>query len=896
MSHLNGLLARARSLFRRQSAESRMEEEFRFHVEMETARLTRHGIADAEARRRALASFGGLDTHREAMRDGRGARWLADVVVDVRYALRGLRRAPAFAVAVALTLGIGIGVNGIIFGYVDSLLLRPLPAHDPGRLVGLYAVDRQTNTTSELSYEDFVDYRHQNDVFDDLAGMTGVPLNLAVPGRTGVADMVWGEMVTENFFTLLGMRPTVGTFFTELSGARGANPVAVLSYDSWRSRFNGDSAIVGQSVRINGTGFTIVGVAPRQFRGLRTFGFWPEIWVPLGMHDVVAPTYKNLYEGRGPGWMLVVGRLRNGLTMSRAESALSRFAAQLAHDHPETNARLGALLLSARSGFDNPQYAKPAVIALASTLSLFASFVVLAIICANLANLQLARAATRGQEIAVRLSLGCSRSRLARQMLVESAVVASPGALLALLVIRLGPVIEQWLLPHLQFRVGFTSAVDGRVAGVTIVVSLIAMLLFGLTPALRSTRVRSLTSLIGSKRAVVNRSQRIRDVLVVSQLALSVVLLVGATLFVRSLLLARADDPGFDARGRAMMSVNIGLQHYDEARGRPFYDDVLARVRSLPGVASASWAFPLPFDSYGRSVPLFVDGIRGPAKDGSLNVETTVAGDDFVNAVGLRLVAGRGFTAADSAGAPLVMVVSRELAARLWPGQSALGRQARRGGPDGPEVTVVGIVDDATFQIIGPTTRRHVYEPLRQHYRDWQTLIVHTRGDPRAAITPLRSAVAAIDPALPVFGALTMDEAVANGLSMSRSAAAIAGFFGALALLISSVGLYAVVASGVAERTREIGVRVALGATSGEVMRFVMRGGARLGVIGLVIGLVGAAAVARLMSALLFGLSPSDPITFELVPVTLALVVLAATFVPARRAVKLDPVAALRSE
>ena len=465
MSHLHGLLARARSLFRGHAAESRMEEEFHFHVEMETKRLMRHGMAEADARRRTLATFGGMDTHREAMRDGRGARWLADVMVDVRYALRGLRRAPTFAFAVALTLGVGIGVNGIVFGYVDALLLRPIPAHAPDRLVGVYNLDRKTSVPGELAYEDFVDYRDKSDVFDGLAGSTGVPLNLAVPGRAGVADMVWGEMVTENFFTVLGMRPVVGTFFTDLNGSRGANPVAVLSYDSWRTRFNADSAIIGQSVRINGTGFTIAGVAPHGFRGLRTFGFWPEIWVPLGMHDVVAPTYKHVYEGRGPGWMLVVGRLRTGIDMRRAEAALSRFAAQLAHDHPETNADLGVVVLSARSGFDNPAFTKPAVVALSSALGMFASLVVLAIICANLANLQLARAAARGQEIAVRLSLGCSRSRLARQMLVESAVVALPGALLALLVIRLGPIIERWLLPHLQFRVGFASAADGRVGG-----------------------------------------------------------------------------------------------------------------------------------------------------------------------------------------------------------------------------------------------------------------------------------------------------------------------------------------------------------------------------------------------------------------------------------------------
>ena len=897
MSRLKGFSARARSLFGARGSESRMEEEFRFHVEMETTRFVeREGLSADEARRRALIAFGGLDTHREEMRDGRGARWLADVGADVRYAVRGMRRSPGFAIAVALTLGIGIGVNGMVFGYVDALLFRPVPARDPARLVALFNVDTKTGEPDQVGYEDYVDFRDRSDAFDGLAAMRDAPLNLAVPWSTGAADMVWGQIVTENFFTVLGMRPAVGRLFSASDAPQGANPFAVLSYDCWRARFGGDSSVVGRVVRINGTGFTIVGVTPRGFRGMRSFGFWPDIFVPIGMHDAAIPGSPRALQGRGGGALMVVGRMRPGADRARTEATAARFATQLATAYPATNATAGVMLLPAASGFDNPAFVKPGVLVLASAMGVFASLVTLVIICANLANLQLARVATRVHEFAIRLSLGCSRRRLTQQMLVESVVLAIPGAVIAAVVLRLSPFVESLMVPHLQFRVGFAAAANPRVVAFTATVSLLAVALFGLAPALRSSGAQSLSALIGTERTAPGRSRRLRGMLVVSQLALSVVLLVGATLFVRSLLVERASDIGFDPRNRALISVNVGLQNYDAARGRRFYDDVLARIRALPQVASASWGFPVPFDTYGRSIALYADGSPSTAKDGTFGVNATVVGDDFVRALGLRLENGRDLTPADSSGAPEVMLVSRRLANRLWPNKNPIGQHVRRGGASGPEVTVVGVVANATFESLGQASPARVYLPLRQNYRDWETLIVQTHGDPAVAMAALRAAVTAVDPALPVFGVTTMEQSVSNGLSTSRTAASIAGFFGALALLISSVGLYAVVASSVSERTREIGVRVALGSTPGEVMRFVMRGGARLGLIGLVLGLGGAAIVARLMSALLYGLSPADPITFALVPAALGVIVFVATFIPALRAVKLDPVAALRSD
>src|SRR5690242_996954 len=744
MSLLKGLAARARSLLWPSASEARMEEEFRFHLTMEQERLIGTGLAPEEAHRRALVAFGGLDQHREAMRDGRGTRLLADFGGDVRYAVRAMRRSPGFAIAVALTLGVGIGVNGIVFGYVNTMLFRPMPVHNANELVGVFTLDTRTGTPGLLAYEDYLDLRDRSGAFAGLAGETGVPLNLVAgtSGSAGAADMIWGDMVTENFFSVLGMRPVIGRFFTAADAPRGGNAFAVLSFDSWRQRFHGDSSIVGRVVRVNGSEFTITGVAPRGFKGLRTFGFWPEMFVPVGMHNVIMPGSTQLLEGRGPGWMYVVGRMNRGWTLQRTDRAASLFAAQLAVMYPGSNANFGVTLLPGASGFDHPGFVKPRVLVLASMMGLFASIVTLLIICANLANLQLARAAARTHEIAIRLSLGCSRTRLARQLVAEALVLAVPGVLLAMMSVRLSPWLEQFLVPHLQFRVGLGATTDGRVALFTAAVAVLAVLLFGLAPAVRVARpslAPSARSVIGARAGAARPRSRIRGALVVTQLAMSVVLLVGGTLFVRSLFVARALDLGFDASNRLLLSVNVGLQSYDAARGRRFYDDILTRTRALPDVVSAAWAFPVPFDTYGRRVSLYVPGARTNARDGTLSSNSSVVSDDFIETLGLRLETGRKLAPGDTAGAPRVMIVSRALATRLWPGRDPIGQRGRLVSASGPDVMVVGVVRDALFESLGDRRPDHVYLPLQQNYREWQTLIIHTRAEPTTVLPRIRA-------------------------------------------------------------------------------------------------------------------------------------------------------------
>ena len=900
MSFWKGLSARVRSVFRPADAEARLDEEFRFHLEAETEHLIRQGVPPAEARRRALLAFGAVESHREVMRDERGARWFDDLRADVLYALRAMARHPGFLLAATLTLGLGIGVNGIVFGYVNSLLFRPVPAQVPEELAALFTRDTVTGTTGGFGYDDFIDFRDRSGAFAGLAAMTtGAPVSLIVPRSAGnaIGDMVWAEIVTEDFFSVLGTHPAIGRFFTAADAPQGGNAFAVLSYLTWQRRFQGDPGVVGRTVRINGREFVVTGVAPPGFKGMRLLGFWPEVWVPVGMQPALQPGAPSLLGGRGGGPLLVVGRLRPGFDLERTQAVATGFARQLAAAYPRSNVNVGVSVLPAKVGFENPSIIRPQILVLSSALGIVGSLIVLLIICANLAVLQLARTASRAREIAIRLSLGCSRGRLARQLLIESLLIAAPGVVLGAAMMYLAFPLEPYLIPKLAFQAGFAPTADVRVMASTAAIAVAAAMLFGIIPAVRAGRfgLGPSANALGAGRSEVPRRSRTRSVLVASQLALSVMLLIAASLFVRSLSMADAVNLGFEPRDRVIISMNVGLQGYDQTQGLQFYEEILRRTRLLPGVVNASFAFPVPFDTYDRGVRLYVEGLTN-SSDGTIVAQATFVADDFVPALGVRLQAGRDFAPGDTAGAPLVMVASESLAARLWPGRSPIGQRARYGSASGPEVTVVGVIADAKFALVGETTARRAYLPLRQRYRDWETLVVHTRDAPAAALSSLREVISGIDPSLPPFAAMTMEQAVANGFAPSRIAVAIAGFFGLLALLIASVGLYAVVARSVVERTRELGVRIAMGMTPQGVLAHLMRDGARLGLIGVAFGLAGGLALARGMVGVLQGLSPADPLTFTLVPAVLIVVVIVATFLPARRAARLDAVAALRSD
>ncbi|HEV2180597.1 MAG TPA: ABC transporter permease, partial [Gemmatimonadaceae bacterium] len=772
-------------------------------------------------------------------------------------------------------------------------LFRPIPAERPDRLVGLFGVNRKTGRAGSMAYDDIRDFADQSRIFEGVATHAGVPLNL----RTGSGgDLVWGEMVSENYFDVVRLRPVRGRFFPR-DVQPGADPFVVLSYDGWVHRFARSDAVVGQTVRINGSPFTIIGVAPRGFRGMRKFGFWPDMWVPLGMRLVIDSTYP--VSGRGSGPYDVVARLRDGWTLARTQTAVAAFAGRLADAFPGVDHDRGAVVVAARGGASNPTFSPPAVLVLGASLGEFAVITILLIVCANLGNLLLARGAARQHELAIRLSLGCSRARLVRQLLVEAAVLAAPGILLGGLALLGSDAIAKSQVPRLQFPVGFDVSPDAHVVLYTAAIGLLAIVCAGLAPALRASRPHlrsSLTTVIGERSGAESPRSRagMRATLVVMQLAMSVVLLVGGGLFVRSLMNARGAELGFDPAQRVALSVNLGLDGYNEARGVAFIRDVLSRVRAMPSVAAASAGFPVPFDTYSRSVSLVIDGTAEAARRQPIGIEASTIEPQFFGTMGIGFRAGRDFDDGDSAGAPLRIIVNQAMARRFWPGRSAIGQQMRFDSITGPPVTVIGVVDDARVISMSAPVDPLAYVPLRQLYTGWMTIVAHTRGDPLGTLAAIRDAIAAADPALPAFGAETMSRSVDNALANEHVAATFAGFFGLAALIIAAVGLYGLVANVVAARTREIGVRVALGATPGRVISLVIGGAGRLAILGLAIGLAGALALGRVLGGLLVGLSPVDPLTFASVPVALAAVVFAASYIPARRATRIDPMHALR--
>jgi predicted permease len=496
VSFWKGLAARARSVFRPGDAEARLDEEFQFHVETQTEHLIREGVPPADARRRALVAFGAVESYRETMRDQRGARWFDDLYADVRYAVNAMRRNPGFTLAVTLTLGLGIGVNGIIFGYINSLLFRPVPAQAPEELAALFTRDTRTGNTGPFGYDDFIDFRDRSGAFAGAAAIIAAPVNLVVPQTAGnaVGDMVWAEIVSEDYFSVLGTRPAVGRFFTAADAPQGANPFVVLSYDAWQRRFQGNPNVAGRVIRINGRELVVTGVAPRGFKGMRRLGFWPEVWVPIGMQPLVQPGAPGLLHGRGGGALLVVARLQPGFDLERAQALAADFARQLEAAYPATNTNVGVSLLPAKVGFENPAIIVPRILVLSSALLIVGSLTVLVIICANLAVLQLSRTVSRVREIAIRLSLGCSRGRLTRQLLIESLVVAAPGVALGAAAMRLASPLEPYLTPKLPFQVGFGPTADTRVMFFTGAIAVAALVSFGVIPAVRAGRSRLIAS------------------------------------------------------------------------------------------------------------------------------------------------------------------------------------------------------------------------------------------------------------------------------------------------------------------------------------------------------------------------------------------------------------------
>jgi predicted permease len=828
---------------------------------------------------------------------------------DLRYGFRVLRASPGFAAVAVLSLALGIGANTSIFSVVNAALLRPLPVTEPDRLMFVFNGSR-ASPYSVSSYPDYLDYRDKNEVFSDLLTYSSIVMNARADDQT---DLLSGSIVSGNFFDALGVRAPLGrTFLPEEDRTPNTHPVAVISHGLWERRFGSDPKIIGQQLALNGHAFTIVGVAPSGFDGPEVLET-NDIYVPMMMQALVRPPRggfsgdmnPDLLGRRGSRWLRIIGRLKPGVTPEQAQAGMTALAAGLEQAYPDQNRNRIATLFPVSKG--DPQ-AYTQLISVAGLL-LAVVAIVLLIACANVANLLLARASARRKEIAVRLALGASRSRLVRQLLTESVLLSLAGGLVGLL-------LALWTIDLLKtatptsgiFSFTLDYHLDGRVLAFTFALSLATGVIFGLAPALQASRPDLVPALKDEVSVVAQGRGRLslRNLLVVAQVALSFVLLIGAGLFLRSLKNAQDIDPGFEADKVLNAQLNINLLRYTKVQGQEFYRQVIERVEALPGVESASLARVVPMSGAGRTTSFQIEGQEAPentvrnegsgAPENPNTASANVVGSNYFQTMGIGLVRGRDFTPQDKEGAPLVIVVNEAFVRRYFEDQDPLGRRVSFPGAQGPWSQIVGVVRDSKYRTLGESPRSTVYQPLTQNHETGMALHVRTNGKPTSVAASVRREVQSLEPNLAVTSVESMSDVLAGSLFAARMGAVLLAIFGLLALLLAAVGLYGVMSYSVSRRTREIGIRMALGAATGNVLRLVLKEGMSLVGSGVTVGLIVAAAVTRLLASFLYGISPLDATTFLAIPLVLALVALLANYLPARRAAKVDPMEALRYE
>jgi len=845
-----------------------------------------------------LADWDRLDWHNrfDLLRRSTGAFWDAlwlqprrledDVFQDLRYGVRMLIRHPGFTAVAVLTLALGIGANTGIFTLLDKVLIRPLPVERADRLVRF--VNDASGEPGVVSYPFYVDLRDGNQVLAGLAAHVQRPFSLSDGMAT---ERVVGEIVSGNYFDVLGVQPALGRFFLpEEDRTPGIHPVAVISHSLWRRRFGADPAAIGKTVAVNGSRYAIVGVAPSEFYGA-TRGTASEVYVPVMMQAQLQPDRRNMLANRNAGWLRLIGRLKPNVGRDQAQAALSILAVESGSPNPGPKgpgkfAPRILLMDGSRGHTERVQdFSMP--------LKLMMGVVgfVLLIACANVANLLLARASERGHEIAVRLAVGASRWRIVRQLLTESAVLTVVGG-------GAGLAIAGWfaaLLSGFQQQSHFVprtvdASLDRRALVFTVGVSLLTAILFSLMPALHASR-RDLVPALKKDHAWLRNGWRrvsVRNLLVMMQVALSLVVLIGAALCVKSLRALQAIDPGFEPASVTTASFDLGLSGYDETRGQQFVADLSGRVAALPGVEAVGVASIVAFSDLFWISGATVDGYQA-APGERMAFDFNAIGPNYFRTLGTPLVGGRDFTAQDAAGAPRVVIVNEAAARRYWPGQDAVGRRTSRGD-------VVGVVRDSKEKGLTQESRPAMYLPLLQNYVGELTLHVRTATDRQGLLNAVRREVHALDATLPLHNLGTLAEQKDGSLYVERLAAALLTMFALLALVVATVGIYGVLSSAVIERTHEMGIRRACGAQTGDLVRLVIGQGMLPTLIGVVIGMAGALALTRLLQSLLFNVSATDPLTFALIPMLLIAVALVACYLPARRSASVDPLAAIRCE
>jgi predicted permease len=819
---------------------------------------------------------------------------MATLLQDVRYGARLLMRSPILTSVAVLSLALGIGANTTIFTLVNAILLNPLPIKDLSRVVAVVVTEvrnGQVTPLGAMSRLNAEDIRDHNDVFSGLTIAGFAPL--ALSGTEGEPEQVFGQIVTGNYFQVLGAPLAAGRTFTpDEDKELGAHPVAVLSHPLWMRRFGGSRDIIGTEITLNGRSFNVVGVTAEGFRGTASIG-GPALWVPMAMHrEVLSGIALEFYDSRRGLGHQVHARLKDGVTLEQARANVAALFKGLEERFPNDNRGRGATVISLADGTLPAAFRQNLV--RAGGLLMAVVGLVLLIACGNVANLLLARAAARRQEIAVRLSLGASRVRLMRQLLTESLLLASLGGIGGIVVAFWArALLWAYRPPFLQEGV-VDLRFNGRVLLFTAIIALVTGILFGLAPTLQSSRPDLVMEL--KERTTVPSGSRwysVRNILVVGQVGLSFVALASAGLFLRSLGNAQRVDPGFDGSRVLILGFNAGTQGFNEARGRDLYRRVMERLAAVPGVESATISTGVPLFGGGMGRTIFRDDQDANDPRNGRMTQVNEVGPAYFETLGIPILRGRAFTPNDRLGSTPVAIINEAMAKQYWPNDDPLGRRLRTIS-DKTMHEIVGIVKTVKVNSLGEEDRPYLYFPLEQNYGAQVTVQVRAAGDPAALLPTVRHAVQQVEPGMPLLNVNTFPNVLHQSLWAARMGTWLLGIFASLALLLASIGLYGVMSYSVSQRTRELGIRLALGARQQDVRNMVVLQGMLLAAGGVAIGFAVAFALARLIANLLFGVPPTDPATFAIIPVVLLIVAVLATYIPAWRASRVDPVEALR--
>jgi macrolide transport system ATP-binding/permease protein len=875
-------------LFRKESRDKEMAEEIRQHVDLLTERNIAAGMLPHEARNASLRQFGGVEQIKEIAREQRVLRWADEFFQDVRFGARMLLRSPGFSLLAILCLTLGIGTNAAVFSWIEGILIRPYPlVSHQDRMFALIGTTRGVEGHNGLSYPEFLDFERNSTLFESFIVDKIMGTSLSVGDR---AEWASGGIVSANYFDALGVRPILGRGFRPEEGTgRNAHPVTVISYRTWKDRYKFDPNIIGRTQYLNGVQHTIIGVAPEKFHG--TFvGYSFSFWVPTSMQETFDTTGYEL-EDRGARWIEGYAFLKPGVTRQQAQAELNAIAQRLENDFPDTNRGHGVELIPLwKTPFNGAGNMSPT---LAITMAVV--FLVLLIACANVSNLLLARSLLRRHEMTMRLALGAGRSRLIKQLVTE-------GLLLSLIAALGGIVVAYWCRNALVLAfpspapgivIDYPGQIDWRVLVVSAGICVLATLIFALVPAIHASHVDLSGPLKSDGGGVVSGSSRsrLRSTLVLVQVSLSFVLLAGTGLLLESLAKIQNANPGFstDVVGCSTALFSAG---YKLDRAKSFYTQLLDRVRALPGVESATLTRVIPF-SYNvfSSSAIEVDGYQPPPNE-QPTVEYNEVAEDYFATIGIPIVSGREFTRTDDENAPPIAIINETMAAKYWPAKNALGQRVK---VKDRWLEIVGIAKNANYRTKLETPTPFFYVPLRQNFGVQNTLLIRTRETPGAMVNVLAREVQALDANLAPGIPYRLQEQVDEMSYSQRLAVTLVAVFGAMALFLAAIGLYAVMSYSVSQGTRELGLRMALGADAGSVLRLVLSRGLRMTTAGNVVGSIAALVFTRLLGNLLYKVSPRDPLAYGFALLVLLGVALLACFLPARRATRIDPVRALRN-